>query len=95
MKITMNVEATAEEIREFLGLPKVRPLQDEMLEIMRKNMKEGATGFDAFKMVQPLMQPFFPAQMQSVEMMQKVFWDAFAKAGNNAEMVTQEPQAEK
>lgn len=93
MKITVNVEATAEEMREFMGLPKIRPLQDEMLAIVRKNMREGATGFDALKIMQPLMQPFFPAQMQSVEMLQRAFWDAFEKAGGSTEMAAEKPES--
>jgi hypothetical protein len=83
MKITVNIETTAQEVREFLGLPNVKPLQEEMMKIMHKNIEKGASGFDALK----LMQPLFPAQMQSMEVLQKAFWDAFAKAGIKADVL--------
>ena len=79
MKITVNLETTAQEMREFLGLPNVQPLQQEMLQTIRNNMEKGVSNFDALK----LMQPLLPAQMQSMEMLQKAFWDAFAKASVN------------
>jgi hypothetical protein len=83
MKVTVNIEATAQEMRDFLGLPNVKPLQEEVIKIMRQNVEKSASGFDALK----LMQPLFPAQMQSVEMLQKAFWDAFAKAGVKADVL--------
>ncbi len=88
MKVTVNIEATAQEMRDFLGLPNVKPLQEEMIKIMRKNMEKGASSFDALK----LMQPLFPAQMQSVEMLQKAFWDAFSKAGVKANVLDEKDE---
>jgi len=76
MKITIDVEATPQEMREFFGLPNLQPLQDEIVNVIRDNMKQGVTGFDPMT----LMKPLFPAQMQSMEMLQKTFWDAFTKA---------------
>ncbi|MCB1718421.1 MAG: hypothetical protein KDK05_25080 [Candidatus Competibacteraceae bacterium] len=73
MKVNISIDATAEEMREFLGLPNIRPLQEEMLQAIRQNMQQGATGFDPLS----LMKPLFPAQMQSMEMLQKAFWEAF------------------
>ena len=80
MKITIDIDATAQEMRDFFGLPNVQPLQDEIMETIRDNMKKGVTGFDALT----LMKPFLPAQMQSMETLQKAFWDAFTKAGGAA-----------
>lgn len=77
MKITVNIDTTAQEMREFLGLPNVQPLHDEMLEKIRENMEKGVIGFDPLT----LMKPLFPAQaQQSMEGLQKAFWDAFSKA---------------
>lgn len=79
MKITIDVEATPQEMREFFGLPNLQPLQDDILNTIRENMKQGASGFDPMT----LMKPLFPAQMQSMEMLQKSFWDAFTSASQN------------
>jgi len=76
MKITIDVEATPQEMREFFGLPNLQPLQDDVLNVIRDNMKHGVAGFDPTT----LMKPLFPAQMQSMEMLQKTFWDAFTKS---------------
>lgn len=73
MKINISIDATAQEMREFLGLPDIKPLQDEMLQAIHANMQQGVTGFDPLN----LMKPLFPAQLQSMEMLQKAFWDAF------------------
>ena len=86
MKITVDIEATAQEMREFLGLPNVQPLQDEVMDTILENMKHGVTGFDAMT----LMKPMLPAQMQSMETLQKAFWDAFAKASSGQESKTKD-----
>lgn len=43
MKVTVNVECTPDEARAFMGLPDVKPLQAEMMKILRdktlENMK--------------------------------------------------------
>lgn len=81
MKIKFDIEADAREMREFLGLPDLKPLQDEMLRNIRDNMQKGVAGFDPLT----LMKPLLPAQMQSMEMLQKAFWDTLnAGAGTQS-----------
>ena len=81
MKVNVSVEATAQEMREFLGLPNVQPLHDDILQTVRDNMKRGVVNFDALGLIKPLL----PTQFHSMEMVQK-FWEAVAKAsgGNMA-----------
>ena len=74
MKITIDIEATAQEMREFFGLPNVLSLQEDIIQGIRDNMKKGVIGFDALS----LMKPLLPAHMQAMEMMQKAFWDALS-----------------
>lgn len=73
VKVTIDIEATPQEMREFLGLPDLRPLQDELIQAIRDNMNQGVAGFEPLT----LMKPLFPAQMQSMELLHKAFWDAF------------------
>ena len=75
MKVNVSVEATAQEMREFLGLPNVQPLHDDILQTVRDNMKRGVVNFDALGLIKPLL----PTQFHSMEMVQK-FWEAVAKA---------------
>lgn len=91
MKVNISIEATAQEMREFLGLPNVQPLQDEMLAMIRDNVHKGVSGFDPLT----LMKPLLPTQVQSIETFQQAFWDAFAKTGGSAKETTQETSANK
>ena len=75
MKVNVSVEATAQEMREFLGLPNVQPLHDEILQAMRKNVERGVVNLESLGLLRPL----WPAQFHSMEMVQK-FWEAVAKA---------------
>ena len=81
MKIKLDIEANAQEMRDFLGLPDVKPLQQEMLENIRENMHKGVAGFDPLT----LMKPVLPAQMQSLEALQKAFWNSLGGAGDDSD----------
>ena len=75
MKVNVSVEATAQEMREFLGLPNVQPFHDDVMQSLRDNLQRGVSNFDALALVKPLL----PTQFTSMEMVQK-FWEAIAKA---------------
>ena len=75
MKVNVSVEATAQEMREFLSLPNVQPLHDEMMKVLRDNVQRGVINFESLGLLKPLL----PAQFHSMEMVQK-FWEAVAKA---------------
>ncbi|MCG5515623.1 MULTISPECIES: DUF6489 family protein [unclassified Ectothiorhodospira] len=77
MKINVEVDATPEEIRAFLGLPDVAPLQQEMMEDLSKRMREGQQGYESLAMMQPLMQ----SGVANMDAMQKLFWQAFTQSG--------------
>ncbi len=79
MKVNVSVEATAQEMREFLGLPNIQPLHDDLLQALRDNVQRGVVNFDALGLFKPLL----PTQFHSMEMVQK-FWEAVAKASGSA-----------
>ncbi|MDG4553861.1 MAG: hypothetical protein P9E24_06395 [Candidatus Competibacter sp.] len=79
MKVNVSVEATAQEMREFLGLPNVQPLHDDMMQALRDNVQRGVINFDSLGLLKPLL----PAQFHSMEMVQK-FWEAIAKASTGS-----------
>ncbi len=76
MKIQLDIDTTPQELRTFFGLPDVEPLQREMLEQIRKQMEQGVAGFDPMG----LMKPFLPENLQSLQAMQKQFWESMARA---------------
>ena len=89
MKVNVSVEATAQEMREFLGLPNVQPLHDEILQAMRKNVERGVVNLEALGMLKPL----WPAQFHSMEMVQK-FWEAVAKASGKPTKEAADPKSD-
>jgi hypothetical protein len=46
MKITANVDCTPEEARSFLGLPDVKPIQEELMQMMRNRVKDSIAAMD-------------------------------------------------
>ena len=75
MKIKLDIEATPQELRSFFGLPDIEPLQNEMLELIRKNMSAGIEGYDPMT----LMKPFLPEHMQAFTTLQKNFWNTMMR----------------
>lgn len=55
MKITINVEATPEEVREVMGLPEVKGLYDELLVKVKDQMEAGAEGYDPLSLLKPYL----------------------------------------
>jgi hypothetical protein len=77
MKITIDVDCTPEEARQFLGLPDVKPMQDAMMREIQERMMASLQATDA----ETLLKTWLPAQLQGLEQMQKFFWGQFAKGG--------------
>lgn len=61
MKISIDVDITPEELRNFLGLPNVGKLQEQMLERAQEYLKEAGQSQYA-DMVSGAMQPMFAYQ---------------------------------
>ncbi len=78
MKITIDVDCSADEAREFLGLPDVKPMQDAMMQEIQDRM------MTSLQSMQPemLMKTWLPAQTQGLEQLQS-FWSQFMKDGKN------------
>lgn len=85
MKIKFDIEATPQELRTFFGLPDVEPLQQEMINIIRRNMSAGMEGFDPTM----LLKPWLPSHLQSVDFLQKAFWQGLQ---TTADIITPKPE---
>lgn len=46
MKITINIDCTPEEARTFFGQPDLKPMQDELMQEMRKRLMAGIAAMD-------------------------------------------------
>jgi len=78
MKITVDVDCTADEARQFLGLPDVKPMQDAMMREIQDRMMTNLQAMDA----ETMFKTWLPAQMQGLDQMQKFFWAQFNKGGS-------------
>jgi len=74
MKISIDVDLTPEELRRFLGLPDVQPLQDELMGKLRERVQSGGEGLDPAALMMPLMS----TNLAAYEAMQKAFWAALS-----------------
>ncbi|MBM9595382.1 DUF6489 family protein [Roseitranquillus sediminis] len=69
MKITVDVDCTPEEARTFLGLPDVKPIQDQIMKEMQEKMAAATRAMSP----EEAMKMWLPAGMQGFEQMQKLF----------------------
>ena len=69
MKVSIEIDCTPEEARTFLGLPDVKPMQDEMIREMTEKIRSGLTAIGP----EEAMRMWLPASMQAAEQMQKLF----------------------
>lgn len=77
MKIKFDIDCTPAEARAFLGLPDVAPLQAEMMAAVKERMAGALATMDP----ETLMKTWLPGAAQSVEQMQKAFWEQLAGGG--------------
>jgi hypothetical protein len=74
MKFNINVECTAHEAREFIGLPNVTPMQERLMEDLEKHMRAQMKDLD----LQTLMKTWVPVTIESLSVLQKMFMDQMA-----------------
>ena len=55
MKITVNVDCTPEEARAFLGLPDLKPMQDELMQEVRNRLMAGVAAMDPTEILRTWM----------------------------------------
>ena len=70
MKFTVNVEATPEEARQFVGLPDVKPMQDRFMKDMEERMSETIRDLDP----ETFSKTWMPMMVTGWAELQKSFW---------------------
>jgi hypothetical protein len=76
MKIKLDVDCTADEARQFLGLPDVQPLQQALLQQVQEQMTANIKAMDAKTMVET----WLPATLKGFEQLQQMFTAKMAGA---------------
>ncbi len=81
MKICIDIDATPAEVREFFGLPNLKPLQEGLIDSISEHMKKGTAGFDPFT----VMKSIWPTQLQTIEALQNAFVDSIKATARTSE----------
>ena len=74
MKVTINIDCTPEEARQFMGLPDVQPLQQAMMKQMEERM---IVEIDRFS-PENLLKTWFSGMPQNTDWMRNVMGGMFS-----------------
>jgi hypothetical protein len=69
MKITMNVECTPDEARTFLGLPDVKPMQEQLMQEVQERMAANIRAMEP----EAMLRTWLPATLKGFEQLQEIF----------------------
>jgi hypothetical protein len=75
MKISFDVDCTPEELREFFGLPDVKPMQEALLKEVEAKMRANIAALDP----EAMLKTWLPAGMESFQRLQEMFFGQTGK----------------
>ena len=65
----MNVDCTPEEARAFLGLPDVKPMQEQLMQEVQERMAANIRAMEP----EAMLRTWLPATLKGFEQMQEIF----------------------
>jgi Family of unknown function (DUF6489) len=68
VKITVNVDCTPEEARAFLGLPDVKPMQEQLMRDVQERMAANIRAMEP----EAILRTWLPATMKGFEQLQEI-----------------------
>ena len=68
MKITVDVDCTSEEARAFLGLPDVKPMQEQLMRDVQERMAANIRAMEP----EAILRTWLPATMKGFEQLQEI-----------------------
>ena len=77
MKIKLDIDCTPDEVRDFFGLPQVKPLQEELLKEMQERLRTTVNAMDP----EAMLKTWLPATLRGFEQLQEMF---LARMGSSA-----------
>ena len=77
MKISLDIDCTAEEARQFFGLPEVRPLQEALLNEVQERLSANIRAIDP----KAMLESWLPATLKGFEQLQEAFISRMVGAG--------------
>jgi hypothetical protein len=76
MKLHFDIDCTPEELREFFGLPEVKPMQDRLMAEAEERMRANLKALDP----ETMMKTWLPAGMRGLEQLQEMFFAQMGRA---------------
>ena len=70
MKINIDIDCTPQEVRAFLGLPRVEAMQDALVAKLHERLAKSLDAMDP----EALMKLWLPGGVQGLAQMQERFW---------------------
>jgi len=77
MKIKLDIDCTPDEVRDFFGLPQVKPLQDELLKEVQARLSANIKAMDP----EAMLKTWLPATLKGFEQLQEMFLSRMGGAG--------------
>lgn len=81
MKVTVDVECTPEEARAFLGLPDVKPMQEQLMREVQERMVANIRAMEP----EAMLRTWLPATLKGFEQMQEIFMSRMTGAKRESE----------
>ena len=78
MKIKLDIDCTPEEVREFFGLPRVKPVQEELLKEVQERLRANIKAMDP----EAMLKTWLPATLQGFEQLQEMFVRQMGRASD-------------
>jgi hypothetical protein len=78
MKIKLDIDCTPEEVREFFGLPRVKPVQEELLKEVQERLRANIKAMDP----EAMLKTWLPVTIQGFEQLQEMFLRQMGRAGD-------------
>jgi Family of unknown function (DUF6489) len=78
MKISLDIDCTAEEARQFFGLPEVRPLQEALLREVQERLSANIRAMDA----KAMLDTWLPATLKGFEQLRELLFSRMAGAAD-------------
>ena len=69
MKVTVDIDCTPEEARAFLGLPDVKPMQEQLMGELQERMAANIGAMEP----EALLRTWLPATLKGLEQLQEMF----------------------
>ena len=76
MKITIDIDCSPQEARDFLGLPNVAPVQEAVMGDIQDKLRD----FVQSASPEAMMQTWLPTGVKDLEDLQRAFWGQFSGA---------------